>query len=452
MGLPKVLPPEWLSLPTIEAEQARRDLGRFIPFVSQRYQRPNHLNPYLDRLRRIANGEVQRLVVHTPPRHGKTESLLHFIPWYLQKHPTKTVSYSSYSADITRSKSRIAIQLAKDAGLQLESENITEWRLKTRGGCLAKGIGEGLTGQGVDVALVDDPVKDRLQAESKTYRERTKDWFRDVLMTRIEPGGSVVVNMTRWHPDDLAGFCISELGFEYLCLPALNDDGKALWPERWGTTDLAARRKDVGEYTWASLYQGQPRPRGGSVFGDVNTFSDLPTDGLRYAVGIDLAYSKKTSSDYSVAVVMARREDRYFITEVVRKQLRAPEFLEHLKAIKNRQPRARFHWIASGTESGVADFFNLGGKDAKLNVEVTSARGDKFTRAVDYAAAWNRGEILLPEFSATEDINELAKEHASFTGVDDDNDDTVDAAVAAFEVLRVGQGASGLGTVGSRRY
>src|SRR5688500_16480869 len=146
-------------------------------------------------------------------------------------------------------------------------------------------------------------------------------------MTRVEPGGSVFVCQTRWHPDDLSGVLIKR-GWPYVKLPALDEAGTALWPERWPADALQKRREEVGPYVWASLYQGEPRPRGGAVFGDAWGYEKLPAQGYRVGIGLDLAFTKKTASDYSVLVVMLHHAGFFYVVDVVRAQTRAPDFTE----------------------------------------------------------------------------------------------------------------------------
>jgi predicted phage terminase large subunit-like protein len=289
-----------------------------------------------------------------------------------------------------------------------------------------------LTGHGIDVLICDDPVKSRLEAESSTYRERLVDWWRDVAATRIEPGGSAFVFMTRWHPDDLSGHLIGE-GFDSILLPAIDDDGRPLWPERWPLEALEERRSEVGEFTWASLFQGAPRPRGGRVFGDVSTYAQLPAS-FRAAIGLDLAYSEATSADYSVAVRMARKGDLFYVVDVMRKQEQAPRFKALCSAWNGRHPTDPWRWYAAGVERGAASFFR---EPPAIPLNVMAPLGDKFVRAISYAAAWNAGRVVLPERAPW--LDAFVAEHAGFTGRNDKHDDQIDAAVAAFDQLNCGE-------------
>lgn len=423
----------------VKRAQAERSLLRFITWRTPLYLPPRHLQPLINLLERIARGEVVRAVVHAPPRHSKTETILHAIAWLLWKNPRLEMGYFTYASDIAGGKSKVAMDIALGLGIELVTKNKGEWLTAKRGGLRARSITEGMTGHGMNVGFIDDPVKDRLWAESARMRQRIVEWAEAVYFTRLEPGASGICLMTRWHPDDLAGWLIKEKGWEYIKLQALDDNGNALWPERWPAEAMKARREEVGPYVWASLFQGEPRPRGGTVFGDPWGYESLPQF-RRYSVGMDLAFSESTSSDYSVLVVMAKFEGYFYVLDVVRDQMRAPVFAQKIADYRRRYPLAKFRWYAAGTEKGVADFIAPLVKEP-LAKWAFPPRGDKFTRAIAYAAAWNAGKILLPDLPNQEPppwLNPFVAEHATFTGVNDDHDDQVDAAVAAYDAL-VGQ-------------
>lgn len=435
---PELLTLEGLPTPDeIEEELELRDLVRFVPRMSPRYMAPTHLAPLLRRFEAAVDGVPQRVCCSAPPRHAKSESVFHVPAFALRRRPDMTLSYSTYGDRLSRKGSRKARALVHAAGIQTGG-TINEWRTPEGGGLLAGGVGGPLTGFGVDLAIVDDPIKNRIEAESATHRARLSDWVRDVLLTRIEPGGSVFVFMTRWHTDDLIGELIRE-GFEYLNFPALSDEGEALWPERWGADAMRARREEVGEYTWASLYQGQPRARGGRVFGDVHTYSELPRV-FRGAFGLDVSYSSKTSSDYTVTVRMLRAGDLYFVVDCQRWQLHPTASEPRLKALADAHPSEPWRWYLSGTEQGSAGFLRA----AVPKLQARPAVADKFVRAIKYAAAWNAGKVLLPESAPWLDV--FVSEHAGFTGVNDTHDDIIDAAVAAFDVLSATPGGGPIGS------
>lgn len=431
--------------PELHEELRYRDLVQYVHLATPRYLPPTHLAPLLRRLERAVDGIPQRVVCAAPPRHGKTESVLHVPSFALRRRPEMTLSYSTYADRLSRSKSRKARFFAQKMGVVLESTALSEWRTTAGGGLLAGGVGGPLTGHGVDIALVDDPIKNRAEAESSVKRAALLDWMRDVLMTRIEPNGSIFVFMTRWHPDDLAGTLIDE-GFEYLNLPALGtvidgvrvpdmENGSALWPGRWDTAAVRLRMEEVGEYTAASLFQGQPRARGASVFNDVHTYETPPTT-YRTGGGVDSAYSQKKTADFSAYVKMRRSGSKYYVTDAKRVREPAPMFKARLHLA--HESGMRWLWYVATSELGAAQLF--GGPDgAPVHGEV--ARTDKFIRALAYAAAWNRGDVLVPR--AAPWLDDFLSEHASFTGVNDKRDDLIDAAVAAFDVLNTAESKGG---------
>jgi predicted phage terminase large subunit-like protein len=400
----------------------------FVPEATPSYDQPLHLKPLLDRVELALQGVPQRICCHAPPRHSKTESMLHIPAFALRQDPTLRFAYCAYGDRLSRSKSRRARAIAQDMGIKLDSTALNEWRTVEGGGLLASGVGGPLTGHGVDFLIIDDPVKNRIEAESSTYRDRLHDWWRDVARTRLEPGGSAFVFMTRWHRDDLIGRLVDE-GFEYIKLPAISDEGEALWPERWPIESLKALQKDVGPYTWASLFQGEPRPRGGAVFDGVKTWSKLPTE-FRGGIGLDLSYSGKTHSDHSVAVRMIRAGNNFYVTDMIRRQATASAFKVAALAFGKKHPNDSWRWYASGTELGTADFFK---QHPGVPLRAMPAKGDKFTRAVRYAAAWADGRVLLPERAPW--VEAFVNEHLNFTGINDKHDDIIDASVAAFDEL-----------------
>ncbi len=433
---------------------AREGLDAFIPRVSAGYSAPHHLAPLIAELER-AHREPVRLVCHAPPRHGKTESVLHAIAWYLRQNPRLVCGYATYGADLSYSKSRSARALARTAGVELaaDAQGVKEWRTRAGGGLLATGVGGPFTGFGVNVLFVDDPFKNRLEAESAAHRQRVIDWWRDVAFTRIEPGGSAIVFATRWHPGDLSGHLIDQ-GWRYIRLPAVSDGGAALWPARYDVAALAEIRRTVGEYTWASLFQGLPRPRGGAVFNATPatyTAAALAEilkrpGGWRKGIGVDLAYSKKTSADHSAAVaglgftLEGRR--LLYILEVERAQAEARVFAARGKTLQARHGGCAALWYAAGAEHGVANLL----QDYGFRVATKAATTDKFTRAQPYAASWNDARVLLPADVGPESwVNVFLAEHLSFTGSDDKEDDQVDAGAALHDLVAGPQPTRGMG-------
>jgi predicted phage terminase large subunit-like protein len=435
------------------------DLEHYIPALSAQFAAPVHLSEYIHVLRRTLEAE-QRVVLSVPPRHAKTETTLHAFPWFWEQQPEKTNCYVTYAESLAESKSRRIQHLAMDAGYSV-SGKLSEWHTQ-QGRLLATGVGGPLTGHGIDGLLViDDPIKNRKDAESAAIRNRVHDWARDVAFTRLEPGSSCIVIQTRWHVDDLAGRLAKE-GWPVINIPAVaNDtitgrsedailmgDGSALWPERWPMAALQRKRKEVGEFTWASLYQGRPIPRGQSLFGDPTYFSTLPTTGYRIVHGVDLAYTSKTHADWSLCVTLyivgKGSSAVYYVADVQRAQCEAPQFM----TILERQQAAHkgpMWWHCSGTEKGSSQFM----RRRLPQLRAITASTDKFTRALPASEAWNDGRILVPERAPW--LQPFLECVQAFTGVGDPNDDDVDALGSAFAAGQVSSGGMKRGTSGVKR-
>lgn len=408
----------------------------FIVKVSPRFTRPEHLSsivPYLE----ATNESAQYFCFSAPPRHGKSQLVFHYIARFIARYPHLNVAYCSYSATFAERKSVEIREICRRAGVEFDrtSNARDSWRTTAGGGLLARGPGGPLTGEGLHLAVIDDPYRSRAEAESGTIRENIMDWWTSVLMTRLEPGASVITTHTRWHMEDLIGRLVEDQQWPYINLPAINADGLPLWPERYDLTALARRRKEVGEYDWASMFMGEPRPRGGAVFDGTTTYTEeqfkkLEHDKLiaRYAIGLDMAYTAKTHSDHSAAVVLAFDVDNNaYVRRVVRRQVEAPEFATVLKELRLTYNSPPIYWYASGLEKGFADFFRTRGIPIKVEV----AKDDKFNRAQSAAAAWNAGKILVPS-DHTQWNDAFVSEVLTFTGLDDKHDDMVDALAAAY--------------------
>ncbi|MFF2821179.1 terminase large subunit domain-containing protein [Kitasatospora cineracea] len=246
--------------------------------------------PHLDLIdqafQRIAAGESIRLLLTMPPRHGKSRRAARWAPlWYLAQRPDHRIMIASYSSDLADDHGRwirdAITEWGEQLGLNLHPGSKAANRfdiLSKEGGLFAAGVGGGLTGKGANLAVVDDPIKDDADAQSPTMRRRLWEWWQAVLLTRVEPGGSVIVIQTRWHEDDLAGRILAgETASDWtiIDLPAIADSeddalgrkiGEPLWPARYGRKALAAIRRAVGERVWWSLFQQKPRPVEGGVW------------------------------------------------------------------------------------------------------------------------------------------------------------------------------------------
>lgn len=432
----------------------------FIPGVSPNFEAPLHMAPYVDVLERASAGGV-RAVVSAPPQHGKTVTTLHAIVLFMLANPDKRHVYITYGqsrADRVQGQAR---SIARRAELPLGGTK-RYWTLPEGGSMIWTSFGGALGGEPIDgVMFIDDPYKDRRHAESKVYRDFLRDSIDDVMDARLHRSASCVLMSTRWVPDDLSGFLMRRGGWERVNLKALADGrdqhpldtrtpGEPLWPERKTAAELEAKRAR-NAYSFASLYQGEPRPRGGKLFKRPHYYDQLP-QGVAYQTGygVDLAYTEDTRSDWSVCLRLRRvmRDDGkslYYVVKMWKEQMEAPEFARILKNAA-REYHGDMFFYASGVERGAASFIQR----QKVNLQVMdTGRRDKFTRALDTAEIWNEGRILLPGRAddVPEDneddwgyddemddwVAELRNQVGDFTGVGNEEDDIVDALVSAID-------------------
>lgn len=261
-------------------------------------------------LDRVVAGELTRLMIFAPPQHGKSELTSVRLPaFWLGQRPDDPVILTSYGATLAESKSRQVRDILigdefralfgdlapVDEPVQLrpDSRAVARWQLAGhRGAMLAVGVGGPVTGHGAQLGIIDDPFENWEQAASQTHRDRVWDWYRGTFRTRIWEGGAIVLIMTRWHEDDLAGRLLREQGGEWhvLRLPALaetqeerdyndrrmglavggvdplaREPGEALAPRRYSATEMALIRRDVGSLVFAAEYQGAPTAAEGTL-------------------------------------------------------------------------------------------------------------------------------------------------------------------------------------------
>lgn len=407
------------------------------------------MQPFADALER-AEREPVILPSSVAVQHSKTTTLQHWIARCLRRHPTWPIIYASYNETIALRRSREIRELAHGAGVTLDGEAAGSWRTTEGGGLEARGVGSGVAGLPGRIIVIDDPYGSRADAESPVIRNAIYDWFISDIWSRRQPQTSVVVNHARWHTDDLIGRLCStfpEWERARLNIPAVDVDGNPTW-KRKGQAEMLASARALGEYAWWSLYMGEPRGKGHRVFDGVQLFTgeDLPKE-YSVAIGVDLAYAGKTSSNWSVAVVIARAgfgiQAKYYILDVVRRQEPAPTFARRLKALVTQYGGARCYWHTSTTEVGSADLMrDFGG----INILATVAKEDKFQRAQPVSAAWNgvtdeHGRMVVPPRVYVRAnapwLDDFLAELFAFTGVKDAVNDQIDGLASGFNALNI---------------
>lgn len=317
----------------------QHDIEPLSAFIARMTPRHAPIPPHLQQVVSVIEETRQREVFATismPPRFGKTVTLAHGLAWRTLYDPACLNFYATFGDTLAQQTSRMVRKLVREAGVPLDPEvqNVHDWRTVFGGGLKATTTGGEVTGRGCNSGLIvcDDIVKGREQAESKLIRDKAWDWFRDDMMSRLEPGSSLIVNMTRWHEDDTIGRIKNDplgLQWQHIELPAIvstdglpaderdDPDARSLWPEMWPIERLSSIRLR-GEYGWWSLYQQSPVPRGGGMFQrDWFQLVDIaPNDGASVR-GWDLAASTERDSAQTAGVKVRLCDGKLFIEDVV---------------------------------------------------------------------------------------------------------------------------------------
>lgn len=419
-------------------------LAKVTPTYHWHWQHQEYLYKYLDK---VTSGECKRLMIFIPPRHTKSETVTVRYPvWSLERRPTMRVIIGAYNQTLANKFSRKARRIAAEL-IPMSSSRaaVEEWDTKLGGGLRAVGVGGGITGQGGDLIVIDDPVKNREEAESETYREKVWEWYKDDLYTRLEPDGAIVLIMTRWHQDDLAGRLIEEMrdGGEYwdiVSLPALAEDndplgrkeGEALCPERYDEAALANIKMVLGERSFNALYQQRPSAREGNMFkvGNLEIVDVAPVEARRVRYWDKAA--TQGGGDFTAGVRIAVTPKRvFYIEDVVKGQWDTDErdsIIRQTAQLDGNQVS-----IGGEQEPGAA------GKDSKLaflrllsgfSVTCAPASGSKEVRADPLSAQVNGGNVKLVKGGWNKAF--IAELGEFPVGV---HDDQVDAASGAFNML-----------------
>lgn len=267
----------------VKARAARQSLLGFTEYTNPLYQRAQHHEQIAAKLEAVERGEIDRLMIFMPPRHGKSElASKRFPAWCLGRKPTRQIIAASYNSDLANDFGRNVRnivaepefgQVFPNVSLAPDSQAANRMNTNHAGAYVAAGVGTAVTGRGAHIALIDDPFKDREEADSERRRDVVWDWYRSTLFTRLMPGGAVVVILTRWHEDDLAGRLLEQEGdkngggqWDVLSMPAINEQGQALWPEWYDIEALNRIKATIGPREWSALYQQRPQPDEGTFF------------------------------------------------------------------------------------------------------------------------------------------------------------------------------------------
>jgi predicted phage terminase large subunit-like protein len=425
----------------IRRREARKSLIAFTRYTFPEYRPSAHHHLIAEKLEAVARGEIKRLMIFMPPRHGKSElASKRFPAWFVGANPKRNIIAASYNSDLATDFGREVRNIVGtsryravfDTSLSGDSTAANRWHTDQGGMYVAAGIGTAVTGRGAHVFLIDDPFKDREEADSERQREKVWRWYTSTAYTRLESDivgdvteddelwrdlrddietgeatpfqGAIIGIGTRWHEDDLFGRLLVEESrggdkWEILELPAIMPDGSALWPGKYPIERLEQIRRAIGERDWTALYQQRPAPDEGAYFKrDWFRWYDEKPAALRIYGASDYAVTDG-AGDYTVHLVVGiDADDNLFVLDVWRGQTNSDVWIESWLDLVRRYKPLMWAEEQGQIVKSIGPFLDKRMRESRVycrREQVTSA-ADKPTRSRSIQARAAMGKIYLP--------------------------------------------------------
>lgn len=403
----------------------------WLPLVTPSYNwKWRHLVYARQALNEIAAGTLKRLMVFMPPRHGKTEqTTVRFPAWWLERDPTQRIILGAYNQTLADKFSRKTRRIIKDRiRISAERNAASDWETEAGGGLRAVGVGGGITGMGGNLILIDDPVKSREEANSETYRNKTYDWYTDDLYTRLEPGGAIILIMTRWHEDDLAGRLLAndkEEKWKVINLPAFAEEndplgrslGQALCPERFNEAQLK-EIQSVMEGSFLALYQQRPAAVEGEIFKRFWwQFYTIAPYFERIVHSWDTAFKKGSDNDFSVCTIWGISKDGFYLIFRWKEKVEFPELKQAVVSLAHQFPPDEI--LIEDKASGQSLLQELA-RETRLPIMPFKVDTDKLARANASTPLVKSGNVYLLEGSPW--IKDFLDNLSSFPNAPHDDD------------------------------
>lgn len=465
----------------------------FIRLVNPRFQFYRHCEVLIDVLQRVADGQIKRLMVFEPPRHGKSELVSRlFAAYFLHLYPHRWAGICSYGADLAFTLARAAQEYYVTSGGTLKSNASAVRHCETQagGGMWAAGVCGPILGKGWHLGIIDDPTKSAAEAHSEVKTAALREWFTGTFYNREEPthddgdpDGALVIVQQRWSDEDLPGWLLTQEDpddepqrWHVVCLEAIKEDeplkipatctlepdwrqsGEALCPERRPLRKLTQIRRVSGSYTWAALFQQRPRAKEGNKFkrgwfrywswaGDglirLRSFEpDAPSKLVKLADcrifgTVDLALSIRKAADFTVLAVWAVTPDADLILlTLYRDKLEDPQIVPKLAELHERHGPGFWAIEANGIGLGIVQQARRAG----LPVRGIVQSQDKITRASTAIVRVEAGQVFFPAASIEKPVPWLdAFENELLSFPVASHDDQVDVlSLAADDVFQAG--------------
>ena len=442
-----------------EREESRQSFMTFVKKVWPHFIEGAHHKRMANAFERVARGECKRLIINMPPRHTKSEFASYLLPaWFLGNFPEKKIIQTSHTAELAVGFGRKVRNLVDSdvfsetfpgVGLQADSKAAGRWNTNQRGDYFAIGVGGAVTGKGADILIIDDPHSEQeaaLAATSPEIYDKVYEWYTSGPRQRLQPGGSIVIVMTRWSQRDLTGQVLKAdaqrggEGWEVIEFPAILPSGKPLWPSFWSLAELEALREELPNGKWQAQYQQNPVGNESAIIKrDWWKWweEDNPPECEYILQSWDTAFEKNNRADYSAGTtwgVFTHHKDnqKYLILlNTYKKRVEFPELKKDvLREYNEYEPDTL---IVEKKASGAPLIYDLRAMGIPVS-EYTPGKGqDKFARLNSVSDIIASGKVWVPR---TRWAEELVDEIASFPS--GEHDDLVDSTTLALMRFRQG--------------
>jgi len=445
-----------------QREAAQMDFLRFVKTMWPAFIEGEHHKIMAKAFERVAEGELKRLIINMPPRHTKSEFASYLLPsWFLGLYPDKKVIQTAHTAELSVGFGRRVRNLVdsedytrvfSETKLQAYSKAAGRWNTSVGGEYFAIGVGGAVTGKGADLLIIDDPHSEQEAAlgDPAVY-DRVHEWYTSGPRQRLQPGGAIVMVMTRWHQRDLTGQVIKSSvqrdgsdEWEVIEFPAIMPSGRALWPEFWSLQELEALRNELPSAKWSAQYQQDPTAEEGAlvkrewwqVWGE-----DYPPSCEFIIQSWDTAFLKKETADYSACttwgVFYKEDEDEgvmapnLILLDAYQERLEFPELKKRAYRLwEEYEPDA---FVVEAKAAGAPLIFELRQMGIPVSEFSPSRGNDKIARVNAVADLFASGNVWAPE---TRWAEEVIEQFAAFPNAE--HDDLVDSSTQA--LLRFRQG------------
>ena len=452
---------EFLMLKEAEARLILREKAQnnFMPFVHHVYENfieGRHHLEIAEKLEKVATGEITRLIVNMPPRHSKSELASYLMPaWFLGQNPKLKIIQATHNTELEVRFGRKVRDLIDseqyghifpDTDLKADSKAAGRWETSAGGEYFAAGVGAAVTGRGADLFIIDDPHSEQ-DAMSEGRLEEAYEWYTSGPRQRLQPGGKIIVVMTRWGLRDLTGRLIKAQGSDVLSdqwevveFPAILPSENPLWPEFWKKDDLLKVKASLPIQKWGAQWQQQPTAEEGAIvkkeWWKVWKKEDIPE--VDYIIqSYDTAFSKKESADYSAITTWGvfRSEetgaDNIILMDACRGRWNFPELKE--KALEENEYWQPDMMIVEAKASGLPLTDELRRAGIPIMNYTPSKGRDKVTRMHTVAPLFEAGMVWAPEKHFAD---EVIDECMAFPN--GEHDDYVDSMTMALIRFRQG--------------